>query len=186
MSLPFVFETDAGNTDSLLQPPGDPAAPGYKYPLEPAASSPDPSLAQDVVEVLLLRLKPDTQYTATVYPRAFNGAEGQPQAVEFKTSTWSFVKWLQPEFPSAKFVLRDLLLQRSFCGWREFSGRDFGQIRSSEFLPSSMAQALLFPDAHPRVLSSYYVWMRGAPLFFLFSSAHGPGRHTCIGFSLEN
>lgn len=101
MSLPFVFQTDAGNTDSLLQPPEGPAAPGYKYRLKPAASSSDPSLAQDAVEVLLLRLKPDTQYTATVYPRAPNGAEGRPQAVEFKTSTWSFVKWLQPEFPSA-------------------------------------------------------------------------------------
>ncbi|CAI9153547.1 unnamed protein product [Rangifer tarandus platyrhynchus] len=78
---------DAGNTDSLLQPPRGPAAPGYKYRLEPAASSSDPSLAQDTVEVLLLRLKPDTQYTATVYPRALNGAEGQPQDVEFKTNS---------------------------------------------------------------------------------------------------
>ena len=73
------------------------------------------------------------------------------------------------------FVLHDLLLQRSFCGWKEFSGRDFGQIRSSEFLPSSMAQALLFPDAHPRVLSSYYVRMRGAPLFFFLALHMGQG-----------
>ena len=65
-------------------------------------------LAQDTVEVLLLRLKPDTQYKATVYPQAgVNGAEGQPQATEFKTSMWSFVKWLQPEFPIAKFVSCD-------------------------------------------------------------------------------
>ncbi|XP_043768099.1 receptor-type tyrosine-protein phosphatase eta [Cervus elaphus] len=78
---------DAGNTDSLLQPPRGPTAPGYKYRLKPAASSSDPSLAQDAVEVLLLRLKPDTRYTATVYPRALNGAEGQPRAVEFKTNS---------------------------------------------------------------------------------------------------
>lgn len=83
-------------------------------------------------------------------------------------------------------VLRDLLLQRSFCGWREFSGRDFGQSRSSEFLLSVVAQALLFLDAHPRVLSGYYVRMRGAPLFFLFSSVYGPGRPILVGFSLEN
>lgn len=99
-----MFQTDAGNTDSL---PGGPATPGSKYRLERAGPSSDPSLAQDTVEVLLLRLKPDTQYKATVYPRAVNGAEGQPQATEFKTSMWSFVKWLQPEFPSAKSVSCD-------------------------------------------------------------------------------
>lgn len=105
MSLPFVFLTDAGNTDSL---PGGPTAPGSKYRLERAGPSSDASLAQDTVEVLLLRLKPDTQYKATVYPQAgVNGAEGQPQATEFKTSMWSFVKWLQPEFPIAKFVSCD-------------------------------------------------------------------------------
>uniref|UniRef100_A0A8C2RKJ4 Receptor-type tyrosine-protein phosphatase eta n=1 Tax=Capra hircus TaxID=9925 RepID=A0A8C2RKJ4_CAPHI len=92
---------DASNTDSL---PGGPATPGSKYRLERAGLSSDPSLAQDTVEVLLLRLKPDTQYKATVYPRAVNGAEGQPQATEFKTSMWSFVKWLQPEFPSTKSI----------------------------------------------------------------------------------
>ncbi|KAM7236155.1 hypothetical protein CapIbe_013341 [Capra ibex] len=74
---------DASNTDSL---PGGPATPGSKYRLERAGLSSDPSLAQDTVEVLLLRLKPDTQYKATVYPRAVNGAEGQPQATEFKTN----------------------------------------------------------------------------------------------------
>ncbi|KAB0346714.1 hypothetical protein FD754_011571, partial [Muntiacus muntjak] len=95
MSLPFVFQTDAGNTDSLQQPPRGPVAPGNKYRREPVASSSDPSLAQDAVEVLLLRLKPDTQYTATVYPRALNGAEGQPQAVEFKTS------WTKDRTPSS-------------------------------------------------------------------------------------
>ena len=76
-----MFQTDASNTDSL---PGGPATPGSKYRLERAGLSSDPSLAQDTVEVLLLRLKPDTQYKATVYPRAVNGAEGQPQATEFK------------------------------------------------------------------------------------------------------
>ena len=38
-----------------------------------------------------------------------------------------------------------------------------------------MAQALLFPDAHPRVLSSYYVRMRGAPLFFFLALHMGQG-----------
>lgn len=104
MSLPFVFQTDAGNTDSL---PGGPAAPGSKYRLERAGPSSDASLAPHTVEVLLLRLKPGTQYKATVYPQADKGAEGQPQATEFKTSMWNFVKWLQPEFPSAKFVSCD-------------------------------------------------------------------------------
>uniref|UniRef100_A0A4W2CKG0 Receptor-type tyrosine-protein phosphatase eta n=1 Tax=Bos indicus x Bos taurus TaxID=30522 RepID=A0A4W2CKG0_BOBOX len=36
---------------------------------------------------LLLRLKPGTQYKATVYPQADKGAEGQPQATEFKTNS---------------------------------------------------------------------------------------------------
>lgn len=40
-------------------------------------------------------------------------------------------------------VLSYLLLHKSTCGWREFSGRDFGQSRSSEFLLSSVAKALL-------------------------------------------
>ena len=40
-------------------------------------------------------------------------------------------------------VLSYLLLHKSACGWREFSGRDFGQSRSSEFLLSSVAKALL-------------------------------------------
>ncbi|MXQ94951.1 hypothetical protein E5288_WYG009991 [Bos mutus] len=75
---------DAGNTDSL---PGGPAAPGSKYRLERAGPSSDASLALDTVEVLLLRLKPGTQYKATVYPQAVKGAEGQPQAIEFKTNS---------------------------------------------------------------------------------------------------
>lgn len=36
---------------------------------------------------MLLRLKPGTQYKATVYPQADKGAEGQPQATEFKTNS---------------------------------------------------------------------------------------------------
>uniref|UniRef100_A0A8C6FG43 Receptor-type tyrosine-protein phosphatase eta n=1 Tax=Moschus moschiferus TaxID=68415 RepID=A0A8C6FG43_MOSMO len=78
---------DASNTESLPQPPRGPVVPGSKYRLERAGPSSDPSLAQDTVEVLLLRLKPDTQYKATVYPRALNGAEGQPQATDFKTNS---------------------------------------------------------------------------------------------------
>ncbi|XP_030619899.1 receptor-type tyrosine-protein phosphatase eta [Delphinapterus leucas] len=78
---------DASNTDRFLQPPGSPTAPGYKYRLESAAPSSDPSLPQDTTEVLLFGLKSDTQYKATVYPRAANGAEGQPRATEFKTNS---------------------------------------------------------------------------------------------------
>ncbi|XP_061057747.1 receptor-type tyrosine-protein phosphatase eta [Eubalaena glacialis] len=78
---------DASNTDRFLQPPRSPTAPGYIYGLEPAAPSSDPSLPQDTTEVLLFGLKSDTQYKATVYPRAANGAEGQPSATEFKTNS---------------------------------------------------------------------------------------------------
>uniref|UniRef100_A0A8C6CNA4 Receptor-type tyrosine-protein phosphatase eta n=1 Tax=Monodon monoceros TaxID=40151 RepID=A0A8C6CNA4_MONMO len=88
-SDPLVTENslDASNTDRFLQPPGSPTAPGYKYRLESAAPSSDPSLPQDTTEVLLFGLKSDTQYKATVYPRAANGAEGQPRATEFKTNS---------------------------------------------------------------------------------------------------
>ncbi|XP_073665064.1 receptor-type tyrosine-protein phosphatase eta [Tursiops truncatus] len=78
---------DASNTDRFLQSPGSPTAPGYKYGLEPAPPFSDPSLPQDTTEVLLFGLKSDTQYKATVYPRAANGAEGQPRATEFKTNS---------------------------------------------------------------------------------------------------
>ncbi|XP_026970496.1 receptor-type tyrosine-protein phosphatase eta [Sagmatias obliquidens] len=78
---------DASNTDRFLQPLGSPTAPGYKYGLEPAPPFSDPSLPQDTTEVLLFGLKSDTQYKATVYPRAANGAEGQPRATEFKTNS---------------------------------------------------------------------------------------------------
>ncbi|TEA34055.1 hypothetical protein DBR06_SOUSAS2310165, partial [Sousa chinensis] len=88
-SDPLVTENslDASNTDRFLQSPGSPIAPGYKYGLEPARPFSDPSLPQDTTEVLLFGLKSDTQYKATVYPRATNGAEGQPRATEFKTNS---------------------------------------------------------------------------------------------------
>ncbi|XP_060016054.1 receptor-type tyrosine-protein phosphatase eta [Lagenorhynchus albirostris] len=88
-SDPLVTENslDASNTDRFLQSPGSPTAPGYKYGLEPARPFSDPSLPQDTTEVLLFGLKSDTQYKATVYPRAANGAEGQPRATEFKTNS---------------------------------------------------------------------------------------------------
>nr|XP_058925552.1 receptor-type tyrosine-protein phosphatase eta [Kogia breviceps] len=78
---------DASNTDRFLQPPGSPTAPGYKYGQEPAAPSSDPSLPQDTTEDLLFGLKSDTQYNATVYPQAANGAEGQPRTTEFQTNS---------------------------------------------------------------------------------------------------
>ncbi|XP_019512016.1 PREDICTED: receptor-type tyrosine-protein phosphatase eta isoform X2 [Hipposideros armiger] len=37
------------------------------------------------IEVLLLGLKPDTQYNATVYSQASGGTEGQPMAIDFRT-----------------------------------------------------------------------------------------------------
>lgn len=48
-------------------------------------------------------------------------------------------------------VLSYLLLHKSVCGWREFSGRDFGQSRSSEFLLSSVAEALLSLTSSQRI-----------------------------------
>ncbi|XP_024604492.1 receptor-type tyrosine-protein phosphatase eta isoform X3 [Neophocaena asiaeorientalis asiaeorientalis] len=88
-SDPLVTENslDASNTDRFLQPPRSPTAPGYKYGLESAAPSSDPSLPQDTTEVLLFGLKSDTWYKATVYPRAANGVEGQPRTTEFKTNS---------------------------------------------------------------------------------------------------
>lgn len=44
-------------------------------------------------EVLLLGLKPDTQYNATVYSQASEGTEGQPMAVAFRTGMMDFAKW---------------------------------------------------------------------------------------------
>lgn len=87
----FWFETDANNTDSLSQPLRSPGAPGYKYRLEPADLPSDPSLTPDTTEVLVLGLKSDAGYKATVYPRAADGPEGHPQATEFKTSMLNFV-----------------------------------------------------------------------------------------------
>lgn len=52
-------------------------------------ASADPPPAQDpsLTEVLLTDLKPDTQYNATVYSRAADDTEGQPQHKVFKTNS---------------------------------------------------------------------------------------------------
>lgn len=54
-----------------------------------------PSLTQ----VLLTGLKPGTNYTAKVYPRAADDTEGQPGIKAFTTGRLDFAKWLQPESP---------------------------------------------------------------------------------------
>uniref|UniRef100_A0A8C4LXX7 Receptor-type tyrosine-protein phosphatase eta n=1 Tax=Equus asinus asinus TaxID=83772 RepID=A0A8C4LXX7_EQUAS len=53
---------------------------------ESSNSSSDGRVTRDT-EVLLLGLKSDTQYNATVYCRAEGGTEGQPQTIKFKTNS---------------------------------------------------------------------------------------------------
>ena len=102
MHLTFVFETDANNTESSSWQPGAPTAVVNKYALEPADPSSHHPLTRDT-EVLLFGLKSNTQYKATVYSQAADGAEGHPQNVTFRTRTLNFVECLQPEFSSPKF-----------------------------------------------------------------------------------
>lgn len=99
MSLSFLCETDAISTES-------PAAPVYKYKLEPEDTSSVHALTGDT-KVLILRLKSDTEYNATVYSRAPDGKEGQPLEIGFRTSMSDFVKWLQPESLAQGFVFCD-------------------------------------------------------------------------------
>lgn len=93
MALPLVFETGTNTADSYPQPPRSPSAPVINDHPESSNSSSDGRVTRDT-EVLLLGLKSDTQYNATVYCRAEGGTEGQPQTIKFKTSMLTFVKWL--------------------------------------------------------------------------------------------
>lgn len=105
MSLPFVFETDTMSTENSAQTAGNPTAPVYRYHLEPEDPASVDPLAN--TEVLLLGLKAGARYKATVYSQAPAGTEGQPQAIEFRTSMFNFVKRLQPEFLAQSLVLCD-------------------------------------------------------------------------------
>ncbi|XP_014647953.1 PREDICTED: receptor-type tyrosine-protein phosphatase eta [Ceratotherium simum simum] len=85
---PLVTEVCLGtnNTDSLPHPPENSTAPVIKHCLEPADRSSDHRLTRGT-QVLLLGLKPDTQYKATVYSRATDGTEGKPRTIEFNTNS---------------------------------------------------------------------------------------------------
>nr|XP_005598168.2 receptor-type tyrosine-protein phosphatase eta isoform X1 [Equus caballus]XP_023490490.1 receptor-type tyrosine-protein phosphatase eta-like isoform X1 [Equus caballus]XP_023509794.1 receptor-type tyrosine-protein phosphatase eta-like isoform X1 [Equus caballus] len=84
----LVTESSLGtNTaDSYPQPPRSPSAPVINDHPESSNSSSDGRVTRDT-EVLLLGLKSDTQYNATVYCRAEGGTEGQPQTIKFKTNS---------------------------------------------------------------------------------------------------
>ncbi|XP_054581684.1 receptor-type tyrosine-protein phosphatase eta [Eptesicus fuscus] len=75
--------SDATGTESSAQTPRSPAAPVYKCQLEP--EDPPSAFPPTYTEVLLLGLKSNTRYKATVYPRAATGQEGLPCAQEFRT-----------------------------------------------------------------------------------------------------
>uniref|UniRef100_A0A8C4LWQ5 Receptor-type tyrosine-protein phosphatase eta n=1 Tax=Equus asinus asinus TaxID=83772 RepID=A0A8C4LWQ5_EQUAS len=72
--------------DSYSQPPRSPSALVINDRPESSNSSSDGRVTRDT-EVLLLGLKSDTQYNATVYCRAEGGTEGQPQTIKFKTNS---------------------------------------------------------------------------------------------------
>lgn len=100
MSLPFVCETDVTCTKSLAQLPSSP---------KPEVESADPASVHPVIrdtEVLLLGLKPGTQYKATVDCGAPDGTSLLP-ATNFSTCMLDFAKWLQPEFLAQSCVFCD-------------------------------------------------------------------------------
>lgn len=72
-------------------------------------------------------------------------------------------------------VLSYLLLHKSACGWREFSGRDFGQSRSSEFLLSSVAKALLSLTPSQRIQQLPCADVRGSLALFFIALHTGQG-----------
>ena len=77
------------------------------------------------------------------------------------------------------------MLHKSACGWMEFSGRDFGQSRSSEFLLSSVAKALLSltPSQHIQQLCAD---ARGSLALSFIALHTGQGGTLVSGFSLES
>ncbi|XP_015333409.2 receptor-type tyrosine-protein phosphatase eta isoform X3 [Marmota marmota marmota] len=79
---------DASNTGkevSTHQPCSSPLGPVTAY----CRVSADPSSGQDSqhIDVLLIGLKSNTQYKATVYSQAADGTKGQPQLIEFRTNS---------------------------------------------------------------------------------------------------
>lgn len=93
MSSSFVCETDA---ISIEGSPRSPAAPVYNYTLESEDTSSVGAPTGDM-KVLILRLKSDTEYNATVYSQAPDGTEGQPLEIGFRTGMLGFVQWVQLE-----------------------------------------------------------------------------------------
>lgn len=83
MSLPILCETDATSMETRAQPNGDRSAP---RPVEPASVRPP---TRDT-EVLLLGLKPNSSYNATIYSQAADGTQGQPLHVDFQTGMLEF------------------------------------------------------------------------------------------------
>ncbi|KAL2806135.1 receptor-type tyrosine-protein phosphatase eta isoform 2 precursor [Daubentonia madagascariensis] len=89
---PLVTESglDANSTErspaeSWPQPRSSPTSPVHDENLLGHA---DPSFGRQSrdTDILLVGLKPGTQYKATVYSQAADGTEGQPQAIEFRTN----------------------------------------------------------------------------------------------------
>lgn len=103
MSSSFVCETDA---ISIEGSPRSPAAPVYNYTLESEDTSSVGAPTGDM-KVLILRLKSDTEYNATVYSQAPDGTEGQPLEIGFRTGMLGFVQWVQPESRAQSFALCD-------------------------------------------------------------------------------
>ncbi|XP_021119812.1 receptor-type tyrosine-protein phosphatase eta isoform X2 [Heterocephalus glaber] len=102
LSLPWLDETQsetrvmASSSDSggAVSGPGSPAQPSSSlsvpadrilYRLEHTGPASGPETGD--TEVLISGLKLDTQYSATVYPRAADGTEGQPRDVDFRTNS---------------------------------------------------------------------------------------------------
>lgn len=92
MSLPSAIKTGASSTEGspAVSTPWPSGSASSTYRLVPA----DPASSQESqgTEVLLVGLKPSAQYRATVYSQAADGTEGQPQAIEFRTSMLDFVQ----------------------------------------------------------------------------------------------
>lgn len=78
------------------------------------------------------------------------------------------------------------MLHKSACGWREFSGRDFGQSRSSEFLLSSVAKALLSLTPSQHIQQLLCADARGSLALSFIALHTGQGGTLVSGFSLES
>lgn len=81
MSLLSVFETDTNDTERSPVANLSQVHRSLLCPVDLASAQ-----ASSLTKVLLLGLKPDTNYTAKVYSRAADGTEGQPGKEVFTTS----------------------------------------------------------------------------------------------------